>query len=606
MEMSTAAADGSQCKHSHTHRQQYPYLCSVLCPSRAESIRTLSSTHDPGLSPTHIDTINISYGLLASHNIHSPPPPCPGNARNRRLFASRCALLLLIHPIQPSAVSHPHPPAPPSSKPNPHRTSSPTLFSLLLPSPSIFKASIPPRAPSAQAAHRPSPLSSKSKREEKSTRSAPRGYSSLPSLLRERLEDSPLCDLKAVNLDFEARIPVPFSVFPSTYKESETQTQTQTVTQTHEELEIKLPEKKPQKPGREGQYSSFTATAAEQQLPLPPRKEQRFSEEEVRIEEHYHRPGVHHESHHYREEYRPAPPPPVQQTTQEFHDTRIHHHDTRVEIDTRHHEHLVNPIDKIERQYRQRFQPTYHREEVTVEHFPAHHHHHHSHSHVDEYTVDAQAERPRPQYKETVKVTEETIEPARFSRPQHKSKMGYYDDDGHDRYEVSEVRSSTSARRQPSPSTGGAPNLPNTVTIPCHHIRLGDFLILQGRPCQVIKISTSAATGQYRYLGVDLFTKQLHEESSFIANPAPSVVVQTMLGPVFKQYRVLDLADGQVTAMTETGDVKQGLPVIDQSNLWSRLNNAFESGRGSVRVLVLNDNGRELAVDVKVIHGSRL
>jgi hypothetical protein len=58
--------------------------------------------------------------------------------------------------------------------------------------------------------------------------------------------------------------------------------------------------------------------------------------------------------------------------------------------------------------------------------------------------------------------------------------------------------------------------------------------------------------------------------------------------------------------MTESGDVKQNLPVIDQSNLWSRLNNAFESGRGSVRVLVLNDHGRELAVDMKVIHGSRL
>jgi hypothetical protein len=41
-------------------------------------------------------------------------------------------------------------------------------------------------------------------------------------------------------------------------------------------------------------------------------------------------------------------------------------------------------------------------------------------------------------------------------------------------------------------------------------------------------------------------------------------------------------------------------------NLWSRLSNAFDAGRGSVRVLVLNDNGRELAVDMKVIHGSRL
>lgn len=146
----------------------------------------------------------------------------------------------------------------------------------------------------------------------------------------------------------------------------------------------------------------------------------------------------------------------------------------------------------------------------------------------------------------------------------------------------------------------------NTVVIPCHHIRNGDFLMLQGRPCQVIRISTSAATGQYRYLGVDLFTKQLHEDSSSISNPAPSVVVQTMLGPVLKQYRVLDMQNGYIVAMTEGGDVKQNLAVIDQSNLWSRLSNAFESGRGSVRVLVVSDNGRELAIDMKVIHGSRL
>ena len=147
----------------------------------------------------------------------------------------------------------------------------------------------------------------------------------------------------------------------------------------------------------------------------------------------------------------------------------------------------------------------------------------------------------------------------------------------------------------------------DTITIPCHHIRIGDLLILQGRPCQVIRITTSAQTGQHRYLGVDLFTKQLHEESSFVSNPSPSVIVQNMLGPIFKQYRVLDMReDGRVVAMTETGDVKQGLPVIDQGGLWSRLNDSFANGRGSVRVLVINDGGRELAVDYKVIHGSRL
>jgi hypothetical protein len=85
---------------------------------------------------------------------------------------------------------------------------------------------------------------------------------------------------------------------------------------------------------------------------------------------------------------------------------------------------------------------------------------------------------------------------------------------------------------------------PNTITVPCHYTRLGDVLILQGRPCQVIRISTSTVTGQHRFLGVDLFTKMLHEESSFITNPTPGVNVQTMLGPVFEQYRVLDVEDG--------------------------------------------------------------
>ncbi len=145
------------------------------------------------------------------------------------------------------------------------------------------------------------------------------------------------------------------------------------------------------------------------------------------------------------------------------------------------------------------------------------------------------------------------------------------------------------------------------VPIQCHFIRTGDILLLQGRPSQVIRITMSSQTGQYRYLGVDLFTRQLHEETSFISNPAPSVVVQTMLGPVFKQYRVLDIRDdGLIVAMTETGDVKQGLPVVDQDGLFSRIERAFSDGRGSVRVLVINDGGRELIVDMKIIHGSRL
>jgi hypothetical protein len=249
------------------------------------------------------------------------------------------------------------------------------------------------------------------------------------------------------------------------------------------------------------------------------------------------------------------------------------------------------------------------------------------------------------------KTTRTTVDP-----PKHKRDMGYYDDDGqyhsfrrgvqrlgeriahpihgpslfrhdhdhHSRHDSSRVTEeeivikekevhapsrhfSSSHSIAARPSRDSRPMAANTITIPCHHIRIGDLLILQGRPCQVIRITTSSQTGQHRYLGVDLFTKQLHEESSFISSPSPSVVVQNMLGPVFKQYRVLDIRDdGRVVAMTETGDVKQGLPVIDQSNLLDRLSDSFDNGRGSVRVLVISDHGQELAVDYKVVHGSRL
>lgn len=274
-------------------------------------------------------------------------------------------------------------------------------------------------------------------------------------------------------------------------------------------------------------------------------------------------------------------------------------------------------IDITEREYRRRVHPTY---DVAYE------------SRIAGPRVDAEFEAGRSSSgsREDIKVTTDTR-----ARSPHRFNMGYFDDEGHyhsfrhglekaadrvlhpfhrhhhrDEVIVTDQESGPTRIRDGVRESvrfverGGGPD---TITIPCHHIRVGDLLVLQGRPCQVIRITTSAQTGQHRYLGVDLFTKQLHEESSFVSNPAPSVIVQNMLGPVFRQYRVLDIRnDGRVVAMTESGDVKQGLPVIDQGGLWSRLNEDFANGRGSVRVLVINDGGRELAVDYKVIHGSRL
>ncbi|KAL9124020.1 MAG: hypothetical protein Q9217_006607 [Psora testacea] len=359
--------------------------------------------------------------------------------------------------------------------------------------------------------------------------------------------------------------------------------------------------------GREERYSSVSAS-------LPGRKDRtRYDEEEVRIheEDRDRRPTrkeetvIHdNEGDRYRDE---------RHTEVEFSRERQkghnnHYTNTKVDIELphrHHHKDHEDQIDITERDFRRRVQPTY----------------------------DVEYERRRPRGEEYIQEKDIVVDKER------RAGMGYYDDEGHyhsfrhglekaaDRVfhpfhppherERSEIiiekedrEHGTTRVRDGVRETvryierGGGPN---TITIPCHHIRIGDLLILQGRPCQVIRITSSAQTGQYRYLGVDLFTKELQEESSFVSNPTPSVIVQNMLGPVFKTYRVLDMRDdGRIVAMTETGDVKQGLPVIDQGGLWSRLNESFANGRGSVRVMVINDGGRELAVDYKVIHGSRL
>ncbi|KAI9676470.1 MAG: hypothetical protein M1817_000627 [Caeruleum heppii] len=379
----------------------------------------------------------------------------------------------------------------------------------------------------------------------------------------------------------DARVPIPPSLFPSTYRNT---TEESSTTKVEVDVDAHLP--RHSRLGRETRSS----VSAE----FPDRHRDRY-EEDITVyaeEDHHRRPR--------RREERVS-----------IHAERDHHPDVEITHEShRYQEPRDEPIDQLDitqREYRRRTRPDY----------------------AEEFERDYSTE---PRGTARVEI-HETID-----RPSHEhSRMGYYDREGeyhsfrhgvekatdrllhprhHHHTSVHEDVYINEAERAPRPPRAVREDVrcvereydtTDTITIPCHHIRNGDIVMLQGRPCQVIRITTSSHTGQHRYLGVDLFTKQLHEESSFVSNPSPSVIVQNMLGPVFRQYRVLDIRDdGRVVAMTETGDVKQSLPVIDQGGLWQRLGDAFAHGRGSLRVLVVNDRGRELAVDYKVIHGSRL
>ncbi|KAK2737154.1 hypothetical protein FQN55_001270 [Onygenales sp. PD_40] len=412
--------------------------------------------------------------------------------------------------------------------------------------------------------------------------------------------------LRTVNLDFDARVPIPFSVFPSSYR-SDTVSET---THTRVEGEVKLAGAS--RVGRED-------TGYEGPLPS-------HSKQEVDIHIHSDRRPTHYEDISGHEEYPRSRYPEVELSRERYYgNTDRKAWETQLDITEREYRQRTDPRYEVEYQSRphqvREIDPSFNNQQYTSIDT------HGSPVHTAEVDYHAQGS---TRTQADIHVDRQTV-----IEDQPVRKMGYYDDEGqyhsfrrgveraadrvlhpfhhHDRKDdhVSDERGPTRVSngvresvRVVSPR-GGHP--PETITIPCHFIRVGDLLILQGRPCQVIRVSVSAQTGQHRYLGVDLFTRQLHEESSFVSHPSSSVVVQSMLGPVYKTYRILDIRDdGRIVAMTETGDVKQGLPVVDQGNLYNRISDAFSEGRGSVRALVINDGGRELVVDYKVIHGSRL
>ncbi|KAF4964065.1 hypothetical protein FSARC_7966 [Fusarium sarcochroum] len=173
----------------------------------------------------------------------------------------------------------------------------------------------------------------------------------------------------------------------------------------------------------------------------------------------------------------------------------------------------------------------------------------------------------------------------------------------------SDLQSDSTQGADSHPNSFMDPDLADPYTIPCHHIRLGDYIILQDRPCQVIKIATNSVTGRYRYTGVDVLTKTIYEEDSVISFPEPGVVKNFMLGPIFKQYIVLGIENDHVRVTIVDDDTEWVLPILTQSNLQSRLAKALESASGSVggsvRAIVLRHNGIELVVDMKVVRIDR-
>jgi len=137
-------------------------------------------------------------------------------------------------------------------------------------------------------------------------------------------------------------------------------------------------------------------------------------------------------------------------------------------------------------------------------------------------------------------------------------------------------------------------------------IRKNGFMVIRGRPCKVVDVSTSK-TGKHghakcNFVGVDIFTGKKYEDMT------PSSHNMDVPNISRTEYTLLDVnEEGFVSLMAENGDTREDLALPkgtdDADKLAEQIKEGFAAGQELV-VSVLKAMGEEMINSVKVVQGS--
>jgi len=130
----------------------------------------------------------------------------------------------------------------------------------------------------------------------------------------------------------------------------------------------------------------------------------------------------------------------------------------------------------------------------------------------------------------------------------------------------------------------------------CSALRKNGFVMLKGRPCKIVEMSTSK-TGKHGHakvhmVGLDIFTAKKCEDI------CPST--HNMDVPFVKRedYQLMDISDdGYLTLMADSGDLREDLKLPD-GDLGNQLKGEFENGR-EILCTVLKACGEECVIAIK-------
>ncbi|KAJ2806419.1 translation initiation factor eIF5A [Coemansia sp. 'formosensis'] len=134
-----------------------------------------------------------------------------------------------------------------------------------------------------------------------------------------------------------------------------------------------------------------------------------------------------------------------------------------------------------------------------------------------------------------------------------------------------------------------------TYPLQCSALRKGGFVVMKGRPCKVIDMSTSK-TGKHghakvNYTGTDIFNGRKYEDMS------PSTHNVDVPNVSRDEFVLIDVAEDFLSLMTETGEMKEDVK-IPEGELGDKLKEEFADGK-ELLVTILKAMGIEAAISYK-------
>jgi len=136
-----------------------------------------------------------------------------------------------------------------------------------------------------------------------------------------------------------------------------------------------------------------------------------------------------------------------------------------------------------------------------------------------------------------------------------------------------------------------------TYPMQCSALRKNGFVVIKGRPCKIVDMSTSK-TGKHGHakvhlVAIDIFTSKKYEDLS------PSTHNMDVPNVSRREYQLLDISDdGFLSLMTDDGDTKDDVKVPD-GEVGDRINKLFKEEEKDVNVVILTAMGEQACMDAK-------